>query len=138
MSADGAWDVQTGVYARLAGNSGLTALLAAGADSVLDHVPPGTAFPYVVIGESSARPLDSQRLSGSDVTLAIHSYSRGSGMQELKQVMSAVYAALHDAAFSVPNRTLVLCQCLGADTALDGDGLTRRGVQHFRIITEPV
>jgi hypothetical protein len=138
MSADSVWDVQSGVYARLTGNSGLTALLAAGADGVLDHVPPGKVFPYAVIGESSARPMDSQRISGCEVTLAIHSYSRSSGMQQLRQIMAAIYDALHDASFTVPSQTLILCQCLGAEAALDGDGLTRHGIQHFKIITEPV
>jgi hypothetical protein len=137
MSADGVWDVQTGIYNHLTGNSGLTVLLADGANSVLDHVPSGTAFPYVVIGESSARPMDSQGVSGSDVTLTIHSYSRGSGMQQVRRIMSAIYDVLHNASFAVPNQILILCQCLGAETALEGDGLTRHGIQRFQIITEP-
>jgi len=138
MSADSAWDVQTGVFTRLAGFTALTALLANGAGSVLDHVPQGTAFPYVVIGETRSQPMDSQRVSGNDVTLALHTYSRGSGMQQARHIMSAVYDALHQISFTVPNQTLVLCQCLGAETSLSDDGLTRHGVQHFQIITESV
>jgi hypothetical protein len=137
MSADSAWDVQTGVFAGLTGNTALTNLLAAGAASVLDHVPAGTALPYVVIGETSSRPMDSQRVSGNDMTLTIHAYSRGSGMHQLKSIMSAVYAALHDVSFAVPNQILVLCQCLETATLLEGDGMTRHGIQHFKIITEP-
>ena len=137
MSADSVWDVQTGVFSTLTGNAALIALLASGADSVLDHVPAGTAFPYVVIGESSSRPMDSQRFSGNDVTLSIHTYSRGSGMQQSRRIMSAIYDALHDVSFAVPNQTLVLCQCLETETMLDGDGATRHGIQRFQIITEP-
>ncbi|MBI3440668.1 MAG: DUF3168 domain-containing protein [Proteobacteria bacterium] len=137
MSADSGWDVQTGVFSRLTGTSALTTLLSNGANSVLDHVPAGTAFPYIVIGEASARPMDSQRVSGSDVTLTVHTYSRGVGMQEAKRIMSALYDALHHASFAIPNQVLVLCQLLDSQTVLENDGLTRHGIQRFQIITEP-
>ncbi len=138
MSADSIWDVQTGVFAHLAATSAITALLAGGAGGVLDHVPAGTAFPYVVLGETRSLPLDSQRVSGNDVTLTLHTYSRGSGMQQARRIMAAIYDALHNIYFSVPNQTLVLCQCLDAETRLEADGLTRHGIQRFQIITEPV
>jgi hypothetical protein len=137
MSVDSAWDVQSGVFTCLSGSTALTSLLASGANGVLDHVPAGTVFPYVVLGETSARPMDSQRISGNEITVTIHAYSRGSGMHQLKNIMSAVYDALHDVSFSVPNQVLVLCQCLDTATLLEGDGLTRHGIQRFKIITEP-
>lgn len=137
MSADSLWDVQTGVYARLTGAAGLTALLAGGAAGVRDHVPPGTAFPYVVLGEAAARPLDTQDTSGNDIALTLHIYSRGAGMKETKNIMAAIDAALHNAAFAVPNHTLVLCRRLEAAVSLESDGLTRHGVQRFQLITEP-
>ena len=82
--------------------------------------------------------MDSQSASGNDVTLAIHTYSRGSGMQQARHIMSAVYDALHNASFAVPNQTLVLCQCLDTEARLEDDGMTRHGIQRFKIITEPV
>ena len=137
MSADSSWDVQTGVYARLTGTAALTALLAEGEDSILDHVPAGTVFPYVVMGESEVRPLDTQRGFGNDLTLTLHSYSRSLGMKEIKEIMEKIYEALHETSFTVPNQTLILCRFLGADTLLSEDGLTRHGIQRFQIITEP-
>jgi hypothetical protein len=146
MSADSLWDVQTGVYTRLTGTSGLTALLANGAGSILDHVPTGTAFPYVVLGTAQSVPLDTQGVSGNEVTLTIDAYSRATGMDELRHIMSQIYNALHNASFTVPNQVLVQCQCLGSETALEADGLgryeqnavVRHGAQRFRIVTEPV
>ncbi|MCK4945417.1 MAG: DUF3168 domain-containing protein [Alphaproteobacteria bacterium] len=137
MSADSCWDVQTGVFTCLTGNTALIAFLADGADSVLDYVPTGTAFPYIVIGESQSKPLDGQRVSGNDMTLTIHTYGRGSGMQEIRRIMSAIYDALHTVSFTVPNQILVLCQCVDSETRLEDDGVTRHGVQRFQIITEP-
>lgn len=137
MSADSSWDVQTAVFTRLTGVSALTALLARGADSILDHVPEGTAFPYVVLGEASVHPVDGHGAQGQEVILSIHTYSRGSGMHQARQVMSAIYNALHQASFSVPNHNLALCQCMEGETTLEEDGITRHGVQRFQIITEP-
>ncbi|TAL39636.1 MAG: DUF3168 domain-containing protein [Alphaproteobacteria bacterium] len=138
MSADSAWDVQTAIYSRLSGTSALTALLAAGAAGVCDHVPEGMAFPYVVLSTLQAQPGDTQQTHGYDITLSIASYSRGEGMKELRGIMAAIYDTLHDASFSVPNQTLILCRQLSSETQLEQDGVTRAGLQRFRIITEPV
>jgi len=146
MSADSLWDVQTGVFTVLTGTSSLTALLANGAASVLDHVPTGTAFPYVVIAAAQSVPMDTQGVSGNEVTLTIDTYSHATGMQEARHIMSKIYDALHNAAFTVPNQVLVQCQCLSAATGLEADGMgrfeqnaaVRHGAQRFRIITEPV
>lgn len=145
MSADSLWDVQTGVYTLLTTDAALTALLANGANSILDHAPVGTAFPYVLLGAASSQPSDTQGFSGNEVTLTIDTYSRGTGMEETRKIMSAIYDALHNAVFAVPHQVLVQCQCIGSATAVEPDGLkryeqntlVRHGSQKFRIITEP-
>jgi hypothetical protein len=137
MSADSAWDVQVAIYSRLSGTSALTLQLAAGAAGVCDHVPQGMAFPYVVLSSLQAQPSDTQQTRGYDITLSIASYSRGESMKELRSIMAAIYDALHDASFSVPNQTLILCRQLSGETQLEQDGITRAGLQRFRIITEP-
>lgn len=138
MTADSAWDVQAALYSRLAGTGALTALLPAGASGVCDHVPEGLAFPYVVLSGLQAQGNDTQQAHGYDITLSIASYSRAEGMKELRGVMAAIYDALHDAGFTVPNQALILCRQLSAETRLEADGITRAGVQRFRIITEPL
>ncbi len=145
MSADSLWDVQTGVYALLTSTAALTGQLANGAAGVLDHVPVGTAFPYVVLGGASAVPSDTQGFSGNEVTLTIDTYSHGAGMEQTRKIMSAIYDALHNAVFAVPNQVLVQCQCISSATAVEADGLkrnvqndlVRHGAQKFRIVTEP-
>ena len=138
MSAESSWDIQAGVWNALTGHTSLTLLLANGASSILDHVPAGTTFPYVVLGEAQMHPMDSQGTSGNDMVLTLHTYSRGSGMQEARHIMAAIYDVLHDGTFAVPNQVLILCQYLSAETRLEDDGITRHGVQRFQIITEPV
>lgn len=129
--------MQKAVYDRLAAVTGLTGLLAMGADSVFDHVPRGSAFPYVAIGEMRLQPMDTQGGQGSDISLSIHSYSKGAGHKEAREIMAAIYDALHDAGFSVANRTLILCRLVGATSAMENDGETYHGLQRFQIITEP-
>lgn len=146
MSADSLWDVQTGVFTVLTGTVGLTALLANGAGSILDYVPTGTAFPYVVLGAAQSVPMDTQGVSGNEVTLTIDTYSRAAGMDEARHIMSQIYDALHNTTFAVPNQVLVQCQCLDSATGLEADGMgryaqnavVRHGMQRFRIVTEPV
>ena len=145
MSADSLWDVQTSVFTLLTGTSALTARLANGANSILDYVPTGTAFPYVVLGAAQSVPMDTQGVLGNEVTLTIDTYSRASGMDEARHIMSQIYDTLHNASFTVPNQVLVQCQCLDSATGLEADGMgryaqsaiVRHGQQRFRIITEP-
>ena len=138
MTADSAWDVQAALYSRLTGASALTLLLPAGAGGVCDHVPQGLAFPYVVLSSLQAEPDDTQQTHGYDITVSIASYSRAEGMKELRGIMAVIYDTLYDASFTVPNQSLILCQQLSSETQLEADGITRAGLQRFRIITEPV
>ncbi|MEZ0226537.1 MAG: DUF3168 domain-containing protein [Alphaproteobacteria bacterium] len=138
MTGDSAWDVQTALYARLTGTSALTALLAAGSNGVCDHVPQGLAFPYVVLSSLQATASDTQQTHGYDITISIASYSRSEGMKELRGIMAVIYDTLHDAGFAVPNQSLILCQQISSETQLEPDGITRAGLQRFRIITEPL
>ncbi len=138
MSTDSTWDVQSALFAKLSADSNLTGLLANGTNSVLDHVLSGTLFPYVVIGETHSSPLDTSGSAGYEVVISIHTYSRGVGMNETRQIMSAIYDNLHRADFTVPNQTMVMCKLLDTETRLDVDGKTRHGVQRFQIITEPL
>lgn len=144
MSADSLWDVQSGLYTVLTGTAALTAQLADGASSILDYVPANTDFPYVLIGDARAAPLDTQGGGGAEVTFTLETYSITPGMQEVRKIMSSIYDALHNASFTVPHQTLIQCQCLEAATTVlvDSSGgaqntLIRQGTQRFRIITEP-
>jgi len=138
MSVDSVWDIQTAVFARLSSDTNLTALLADGAGGVRDHVPPATAFPYLVIGETRSKPMDMVGYSGYESYLTIHVYSRSAGMNETRQIMAAVYDRLHNADFSIPSQHLVLCQLQQSEARLEVDGKTRHGSQQFQIITEPL
>lgn len=136
MPQDSLWPVQAAIYGVLAAAPALTALLAEGGSSVFDHVPQGSAFPYIVLGESAAQPLETQTGGGYDTTLDIHTYSRALGMKEAKAVMAAISDCLHGQDFAIAGQRLVFCRL--TSQTLRQEGETRHGVQRFRIITEPV
>lgn len=136
MPQDSLWPVQAAIYGVLAVAPALTALLAEGGSSVFDHVPQGSAFPYIVLGDSAAQPLETQTGGGCDMTIDIHAYSRALGMKEAKAVMAAISDCLHGQDFAIAGQRLVFCRL--TSQTLRQEGETRHGVQRFRIITEPV
>jgi hypothetical protein len=140
MTADSQLAVQSAVLAALQGAPALTALLADGAGGVYDSVPAESAYPYVVIGEATAVPgeADSKDADVMEQTLTLHTWSRYLGLAEAKQIMAAVVAALDQANLSISGHSLVLLRFEFSSTFLDPDGLTRHGVQRFRVITQQV
>lgn len=136
MPQDSLWPVQAAIYGVLAGEPALTALLADGGSSVFDHVPQGSAFPYIVLGESAGAPLETQTGGGCDTTIDIHAYSRTLGMKEAKAIMAAIADALHGQDFAVTGHRLVFCRL--TSQTLRQEGETRHATLRFRIITEPV
>lgn len=126
------WALQQAVYTRLTGYGDLTALI----DAVYDHVPQNPTFPYVQIGDETAVPFDTHDSIGSEATITIHSWSRYRGKKETKQIQREIYNALHRHALSVSGVTTVDCQWEFADSFIDDDGLTRHGVQRFRVILD--
>ena len=136
MTADSQLAVQAAILTTLQGAGSLTMLLAGGASSIFDHVPQDSAYPYVVIGEATARDFDCKSSDGMEQTLTIHTWSRYRGLRETKQIMAAIVEALDQEALTITGHNLVLLRFEFSATFLDPDGLTRHGVQRFRAITQ--
>ena len=80
-------DFQAAIYTRLADQI---------AQPVYDVAPQGAAFPYVTIGEDDFRIFDAQESFNFDALARIHTWSRSGSKAEVKAIIGAVYAALHD------------------------------------------
>ncbi len=146
------WELQIAIKTRLDAFAGLTAILATDADgtgaAIYDHVPQEVSdddgsggivspnFPYIRIGEFTAIPFDTHSSQGSDNTITIHSWSRYRGMSEIKRIQRQTYLALHRFELVVSGVDTVDCQWDSVDVFLDDDGLTRHGVQRFRIMLD--
>lgn len=101
-------------------------------DEVLDNQP----LPYVRIGELTGTEWDTDNSLGRETTLTVHSWSEYRGMKELLEIMDKIKLALHNVNLVVTGEIFVLCFWEFSETMLDSDGLTRHGVQRFRLITE--
>ena len=136
MTADSQWPVRRTLHASLAGNAGVTALVPAA--RVFDHVPQSSDYPYLVVGEMTLRSFDTKDSNGAEIIATIHTWSRYRGMKECEQIMAAVIDALDQQSLAISGHDLVLCRLESSDTVLEPDGLTRHGVQRFRIVTDAV
>ncbi|MCH9020379.1 MAG: DUF3168 domain-containing protein [Proteobacteria bacterium] len=132
MSADSSWELQQAIYGALTGDSTLMALIT----GVHDHVPQEAAFPYVTIGESTARAWGAAGVSGIETTLVMHVWSRQRGHKEVKQIMAEIHRILHDADLTVPGHVLVWLRHGFSQTITGKDGATYHGIAQYALTNQ--
>lgn len=103
---------------------------------VYDDVPRNAAFPYVVVGEDTHVPFDTDDSLGSESTVTIHVWSRYRGKKEAKQIQGEIYDALTRQELTVEDHDLITIEFEYSDVVLDPDAQTRHGVQRFRAVVE--
>lgn len=104
--------------------------------AVYDEVTDNLLPPYVSLGETTATHWDNDENFGSEVTMTIHSWSAYRGYLEVKNIMDAVKTALHEQKLSGFGLNVVMVVMEFAEVMVESDGLTRHGVQRFRILME--
>ena len=129
--SDHSLQLQKTIFDRLSGDSNLTSTLGA---AVYDFVPDNSAFPYVKLGEETAVDVGTKTLQGNEHTLVIHSFSRYRGSKEIKNIMSRIYALLHESSLSVSGAELVNLRFEFSDVIKENDGRTTHGLQRFRAV----
>ena len=131
MSPDGSWELQEAIYTALTGDAPLMATIT----GVHDHVPQGAAFPYVTVGESTARDWGAAGVSGIETTLVMHVWSRKRGHKEVKQVLAEIHRILHDADLTMPGHVLVWLRYGFSQTIAGKDGATYHGIARYNALT---
>ena len=126
--------IQQAIFERLKNSSSITTANV----GVYDEVPQAedSVFPFIVIGDDHLLQWDTNTELGAEVTATIHTWSRFSGKSETKALQSIIYTALHRADVVVTDYTVVLCVWLNSTSFLDTDGITRHGVQTFKLLIE--
>lgn len=128
------WELQKAVAARLSAFAGITAIVGTG---VYDGAAPqNAAFPYVVVGDTTAIPFDTHSTTGGEHTVTIHGWSRYRGSKEIKQIQDQIYSSLNRYALSVTGAQTVDCEVEYAESFMDSDGITRHGVSRARVILD--
>lgn len=148
MSGAVATSLQQAIYTALAASSTLAALLAPHAfggspavAAIYDRGPQPqeaedpSSFPYLVIGDDTAIPFDTDDKDGQESTITIHIWSRYRGKAEVKRITDAIYDVLHNQALAISGQTHVFTYFEYSESFEDQDGLTLHGVARFRIVT---
>jgi len=128
--SDHSLELQKSIFNALDGDSNLQSLVT----DVYDFVPESTAFPYVKIGEETSIDNGTKTLQGNEHTLVIHTFSRYRGSKEVKEIMSRIYALLHESSLSVSGASLVNLRFEFSDVIKENDGFTSHGLQRFRAV----
>jgi len=128
--ADFLTNAQEAIYDEL--NGALTCLVYDDAP-YLPEGAPDEDFPYVVIGNDTSRPFDTDDTVGANVTVTLHFWSRASGMKELKEIMGDTYSLLNRSELAASGAVVVDCLYEFGQTMVDPDGRTRHGVQRYRL-----
>jgi len=129
--SDHSIQLQKTIFDSLSGDNNLTSTLGA---TVYDYVPDSSSFPYVKLGEETALDNGTKSLQGNEHTLVIHSFSRYRGSKQIKEIMSRIYALLHESSLSVSGASLVNLRFEFSDVIKENDGLTSHGLQRFRAV----
>jgi hypothetical protein len=136
MSESVGWSVQKSLFQALKSDVALVGLL--GGQSIFDHVPQRSVYPFVTIGNAVARDWSTGSESGSEHVLTLHVWSKAKGKKQCFEIMSAVRRVLHDVDLVVEDHQLINMRWEYSNARLDPDGETYHGILRFRAVTEPV
>jgi len=134
MTGFAAWELQTAIFNALNTDTALLARVS----GVFDKVPSGTAFPYVVIGDSKAKDWSSKTFNGQEHTFQVEVFSQTGGRMEMKEVMALAYDAILGQTLTVAGNELVNLLHTDSDDVLDKDGITYHGTLRFRAVTKQI
>lgn len=129
------WDLQKAVYAALAADAPLTALIGT---ALHDHVPQNAAFPFAVIDQTQLRDWSTGTERGSEHVLMLHVWSRYDGKREAYAIADAMREVLDGAELTLDDNRLITLAHQFSDLKRDPDGETYHGVLRFRAVTEPL
>ena len=132
---DAFFNVQDAMFDALAASTEVQGLLG-NPPRVYDHVPPGAAFPYVTFGALTVQPYDTKTEIGFEQIVTLDVWSRYRGSKEAKDILQALYDALHRASLSVSGEVFLSCEFTGADITPEPDGLTYSGKARFDVMTQ--
>lgn len=101
---------------------------------VYDDAPQDQPLPVVSIGEDTIEEWGTDIKRGVIATITIHSWSDYDGRKEVKQIMGDIYNLLHRRDYVISGYTVLDSAQEYEQTITENDGITRHGVQRFRMM----
>lgn len=107
--------------------------------TVYDDLPKQADFPYVVMGEMTARDWSDKFEPGQEVYSTIHIWSQYAGRMEAADMGDGILQALSKSPLDLsPNFGAVLDELDMNELIIDIDGITRHGIMRFKYLIEEV
>ncbi|KQS54021.1 hypothetical protein ASG17_13815 [Brevundimonas sp. Leaf363] len=126
--------LQAGLIAWLKADAALAALVGG---RVWDRAPEDAAWPHLLIGEGSSRPVAADG-GAVEHRLTLICVSRFAGSEEARAVVAAARARLHEAAPTVTGLRIVSLRSTGAEMRRPGEGARTYGRLSLRVVTEEI
>lgn len=127
--SDPVFALQSGLYGALS-----TAL--SGVAGVYDHVPQGTAYPYVTFDYQEANNADYVNSRKDSVFVYLAVWSEYRGQKEVLNIMDAIDKALHNQKLPLSTGRAANVSVLSKRTNREPDGLTYMGQVRIKVILE--
>lgn len=118
------WELQTAIYGNLEASLSVP---------VYDDVPQDADAPYVTIGQATFVEFSTDGRNGFDCTQTVHVWSDYQGTKECKLLQGAVYDSLNRVELAVTGYTVLGPEFEYSEVTNDPNGITRHGIQRFRI-----
>jgi len=104
---------------------------------IFDDLPENEDFPYIVVGEISARNWSSKFENGQEITVTLHIWSQYRGRKETDIIANEIEQALTSSDLELGNSFLGSFQKFESyDLIIDMDGITRHGIIKMRYLIE--
>ncbi len=136
MPQNASWALQKAIFQTLEADAALTALLGAG--KIFDDVPQGAAFPYLTIGQSTARDWSTSSEAGFEHNLTLHVWSKSHGRKQVQETLGAIHDVLHDANLTLEDHNLINLRHNYTEIRRTPDGKAYHGLTRYRAVSEPV
>jgi hypothetical protein len=131
--------VQAAIYTRLTTDATLMNTLLAGGSGVKDHVPAGSPFPYIQIGEMVETPFRTFTKQGHNTVPTLHIWGSALGFKKLQDILDRVNTLLDNYAITVSGHSTVSLLFEDAQALpdfADDESELRHIVAHYRLITQ--
>lgn len=108
------------------------------ATGVFDHVPQGTSYPFITIGEALIRDWSNAEKQGTEQAVTLRIWSRESGRKQAAAIMERIVTLLNGTSLTVTGQTLMSLRFVSSNITLQDDGFTYRGSLTFRALLSVV
>lgn len=133
-----AYELQLAVFNALNGDATIDGLVEGIYDNPTQVADPSdnSAFPFITLSDMTSTPWDTDTERGTDAVVTVHVWSRAEHALEVKQIQDAIENVLHRGTLSITNQVFIGSDYINQQIERDPDGITRHGIQDFRIVFE--